>query len=135
MPANGEWVPDNSSSRVHAREKTSALPVTTCARLRCSGAMYFSGTKHVAGHRHAELTGLVAGHAKIGDRDLALGVEEQVGWLDVAMDHAAVVNVSEALEALDGTLDDLVFTDQISGQLPLGCASVRSRRFRSRRVF
>jgi hypothetical protein len=50
------------------------------------------------------LVGQLGGEAKVGDLDTAVGVEENVVGLDVTMDDALAVGMTEALAGLHVTL-------------------------------
>ena len=52
----------------------------------------------------------LAGYAEVAQLDLAVATEEDVGWLDVAVDDAVLVQVSQAVENAFGHLAQHLFT-------------------------
>ena len=62
--------------------------------------MYRKRADDVAGARQLVAV-LGLGQAEIGDPDLALGIEQEVGGLDVAVENALLVGVFQGLGDLD----------------------------------
>src|SRR5689334_16642846 len=62
------------------------------------------GSDDDAGFRKRTLDVRAAGQTEVYDLDLAVGVDDEVGGLDVAVDDALAVRVLKAGEELDGDL-------------------------------
>lgn len=53
------------------------------------------GADEISGCRHAGI-GFDLGQSEVGDPDLSVGVEQQIGRLDIAMDHAVFVRIGKS---------------------------------------
>ena len=51
----------------------------------------------LAVHRQGALAGIPGGQAEVGDAGLALRVDQEIGWFQVAVDHPALVREVERL--------------------------------------
>ncbi len=73
------------------------------------------------------------GQAEVGDPDVALGVEQEIGRLDVAMDDPLAVGVVERIGDLGTQPGDLAEVDRIRADRRTTCCRNRRRARRRRR--
>ena len=67
---------------------------------RLLGAHVPERADHVAGAREAEVAG-ESGQAEVGDPDRAVGVDQEVGRLDVAMEDTQAMGVVQRIRRLE----------------------------------
>ena len=78
------------------------------------GAHVAEGTDHVARHRQTGV-GLQPGQAEVGDPEPALGVQKQIGRLDLAVDDADFVGVVERFGGLDAEVGHVAIVGAVAG--------------------
>ncbi len=108
---------EHGTQRVHVAERADALQVAG----GLLGRHVARRAEHLPGDRVAALGLHALGQAEVGDLRRAAGIEQHVAWLEVAMDHPAVMGVFDRHGDLAGQTGGLLWRQRPAGQ-PLGQA-------------